>query len=151
MNFVILEIFLEFFWIFYEFNSIFFELKWIKIKFLSRADVAADVVRTKTAAPHGSVWERHVSHMCLCARVPACVINENKHPFQYFCYLINDTVLIYRSNRHNFCHVGLFYSVFLSKWHACQYVECVIERFNCDCRSSLKGVRSALILVDKFF
>ena len=41
------------------------------------------------------------------------VINENKHPFQDFCYLINDTVLIYLSNRSNFCHVGLFSFIIL--------------------------------------
>ena len=47
--------------------------------------------------------------VCACARV--CVINENNHAFQDFCYFINDTVLVYRLNRHSNCHVGLLSSI----------------------------------------
>ena len=85
MNFLIFTnfygIFLKIFWILYEFNSIYFELKWIKIIFLSRANLAANMERKKMAVPHDDVWEHHVSHTCACAHVCACVINENKHSF----------------------------------------------------------------------
>ena len=43
------------------------------------------------------------------------MINENKHSFQDFCYLINDTVLIYPLNHRNFFHVGLFSSSFMHR------------------------------------
>ena len=54
-------------------------------------------------------------HACVheCVRARVCVINENKHPFQDFCYLISRTLLIYPSDFNNFCHVGLFSSVYM--------------------------------------
>ena len=62
----------------------------------------------KIAAPRGNVWECHVSHkvhvracvsarvhvcvrVCACACVCVYVINENKHLFKDFCYLIRHT------------------------------------------------------------
>ena len=50
-------------------------------------------------------------YMCVCARVGVCVINENKHPFQDFLYLISHALLIYPSNHHHFFHVRLFLCV----------------------------------------
>ena len=46
INFLTLGIFLDFFWIFYEFDSIYFELNSLKIFSLSHADMANDVART---------------------------------------------------------------------------------------------------------
>ena len=57
--------------------------------------------------------------MCVivCERVRACacvlVINENKHLFQDFCYLISRTLLKYTSNFNKFHHVRLFSFVLL--------------------------------------
>ena len=52
-------------------------------------------------------------HSCVCACVCACVrthvINENKHPFQSFRYLINYKALINPSNHCYFYHAGLFF------------------------------------------
>ena len=82
-------------------------------------------------------------YMCECVRtcVRVCayvyVINENKHPFQGFCYLISHALLIYPSNHRHFRHVGLSFSVFYVQvtW---QNLEHPITRLNCDRRSSLK-------------
>ena len=46
-----------------------------------------------------------------CACVGLCVINENKHPFQDFRYLIHCVLLIYPTDFSNLCHVGLFASI----------------------------------------
>ena len=56
-------------------------------------------------------------HMCACtcAHVCVCVINENKHPFQDFCYLISLTLVIYLSDFNYFRHVGVFSYVFMCK------------------------------------
>ena len=42
------------------------------------------------------VCARACVHARVCACVLVCVINENKHPFQDFCCLINHSWLIYR-------------------------------------------------------
>ena len=59
------------------------------------------------------------AHMCMCARVcicvRMCVINESKHPFQDFCYLINNSTLIYPLSPFNFCHVGLYFNIFCAQ------------------------------------
>ena len=64
------------------------------------------VLQAKIAAPR-------VTHVYMCALVcvHVCVINENQHPFQDFCYLISHTLLIYPSDFDYFRHVGLFSSV----------------------------------------
>ena len=53
--------------------------------------------------------------MCVSACVLVCVINENKHPFQDFCYLINYTSIIYPSNHRNLRHVGLSFYFFMRR------------------------------------
>ena len=45
-------------------------------------------------------------HVCACVRMFA--INENKHPFHDFRYLISRTLLIYPSDFNYFHHVRLF-------------------------------------------
>ena len=68
------------------------------------------------AAYENATCLTHV-HMRACAgvRVCVCVINENKHPFQEFLYLINDTILLYPLIHHNFRHAGLFSSFFMRR------------------------------------
>ena len=73
---------------------------------------------------------------CVCACVRTCVINENKHPFKSFRYLINYKALINPSNHRYFCHVGLFFYFYAQEmW---QHVEHPIVLFNHDRRLSLK-------------
>ena len=83
-----------------------------------------------------------VIDMYICARVSACacVINENKHPFQDFRYLINDIALIYPPNHYNFCHVGLFLFFYNAKvtWYD---EKCSIRWLNQRRRSSLTASR----------
>ena len=97
--------------------------------------MAVDVAQTKlwrdVTMYENVTCHRHVHanacvrvYVCVCARV--CVINENKHPFQNFCFLIHYTALIYPSNRQNFCHVGLSFC-HVVMWH---HVQCPIARFN---------------------
>ena len=125
------------FFIFYEFNSIYFELKWIKILFIITCTCGSLCDTGKNAAQRGDIWERHVAHTCACAGVCVCtcvrvcvcvyarvcvcvcvcVINVNKHPFQDFHYLINHSPIIYLHIPFNFFHVGLCFSVFVCKLH----------------------------------
>ena len=67
---------------------------------------------------HVAVYEKATCHtMCACARTCVCarmcVINENKHPFQDFRYLISHTLLIYLLDFSYFHHVRLFSYVFM--------------------------------------
>ena len=87
-----------------------------------------------------------VTHVYMCAHMCAhmCVINENKHPFHDFCYLINDTVLIYPSNRRNFCHVGLFSSVVMCRRRGDLWSVRSRDLITIIDRHLSEGVRSAL-------
>ena len=54
------------------------------------------------------VCARVCMRVCMCVRV--CMINENKHYFQSFCYLINYIVLIHvESSKFFSCETILFY------------------------------------------
>ena len=50
-----------------------------------------------------------VTHVCMCA------INENKQPFQDFCYFISRILPMYPSDFNYFHHVGLFSSIFMRR------------------------------------
>ena len=72
---------------------------------------------TMLCVTHVYMYARVSAHVCVCARVCACVcmINENKHPFQDFRYLISLALLIYPSNHCHFSHVGLSFFIFLRR------------------------------------
>ena len=74
--------------------------------------MADDVVWVKNAISRGGIGEHHVSHnVCMCM----CVINENKHSFQDFRYLISYTILIYLLAFIYLHHVRLLSYVFMRK------------------------------------
>ena len=52
---------------------------------------------------------------CVCVCVHLCMINENKHPFKDFFYLINHSHIIYSRIPFNFCQMELCFSVFVHK------------------------------------
>ena len=83
MNFLIFRDFPGIF-LFYEFNLIYFELKWIKIIFLSYADMAVDMVGAEMHCHMAVYVHAHVEHtyacVRMCAHVCACAISEIKHP-----------------------------------------------------------------------
>ena len=85
MNFLLFRDFSKNFLIFYEFNAIYLELNSLK-KSILRADVAADVARTKERHHMVTYETHHMAHACECVRVCAqvCVsVNrEIKLPFQ---------------------------------------------------------------------
>ena len=71
---------------------IYFELRKIKLRFISRADVATDVHSQKRASPcDACICVRACVCVCVRARARARtrVISEIKHSFKSLCYLTN--------------------------------------------------------------
>ena len=63
MNFLI---FRDFFRIFLNFLDLFLFKNTKKLVFISRADVAANVVGADNTLPHGDVCTLHLAHACAC-------------------------------------------------------------------------------------
>ena len=79
------------------------------------------------------------------------MINDNKHLFQDFCYLISHMLLIYPLNHCHFCHVGLSSFIFMHKgrgktWsiRSCDLMAIVDLHLS-------EGVRSTFLLGDDTF
>ena len=70
-------------------------------------------MRRHMATYENATWHTVCMFVRVCMRV--CAINENKHPFQDLCYLINQSPLIYLCIPFRFCQVGLCFSVFVHR------------------------------------
>ena len=71
-------------------------------------------LRRHMAAYEHATWHIHMcarGHVYMCVRL--CVISEIKHPIQDLSLLTNYAHLINLSDFNYFCHVGLFFSIFM--------------------------------------
>ena len=147
MNFLILRDFYRIFLLFYESNLIYFELKWMKNKFLIAWWHGSSCDANKIIAPCDNVWEHRVSHTCTCAHVWLM----RKHLFQNFCYLLNYTTLIYPSNPLIFHHVGLSFYFYMCRWSGVMWSIWSRNQITIVNRHLSEGVRGALLLGDDSF
>ena len=142
---------------------LFFELKWIKIFFLSHVDVAADMARTKMGR-HVITYETAMCHtMCMCVHVRlrvcarvrmcvhVCVSLRRKHPIKDFIYLLIRVWLIYARIHLNFCLVRLCFCLNMRKRCAITWNVSFTLKIKTVDRHLCRGVRGTIGFVSESF